>query len=371
MVKCEYFPVCSACDYWDIKYHDQKSNKIEILITAMNAQGINKPADSVEFVEIASEGLRHRADFSVQYNSAIGKHIFGFYDNSKKLMQIDICRQFSPELLEVYREFTAIKPIYRQNFIDKMSVRLRVSPDGKKFCWLDLSNINIKNLLDDGAYLNMLLQKNYVIEIGQKRKIVSQIKNCLKLSEPQEHNIFKTKSFMLSGYVSSFTQPSWISGDVLTDIILDWCKSTKAKTAIEFGSGLGQFTLPLLNSGIQMDCYEIDSEATKLLEKNAQAYSLEKNLKCYTGDFHRQAIDVVHNFDFALVNPARSGLKKFADELLTVAPKNIMYVSCYPESMITDLATLTKNYTIKQIKIVDQFPQTKHFETCILMEKLS
>jgi len=48
----------------------------------------------------------------------------------------------------------------------------------------------------------------------------------------------------------------------------------------------------------------------------------------------------------------------------------IIYVSCNPKTLVTDLMYLTaKGYVIKRTKVVDLFPNTPHVETVVLIER--
>jgi 23S rRNA (uracil1939-C5)-methyltransferase len=46
-----------------------------------------------------------------------------------------------------------------------------------------------------------------------------------------------------------------------------------------------------------------------------------------------------------------------------MAPKNIIYVSCDPDSFARDLKILEEgSFAIRKIQPVDMFPQTRHIE---------
>jgi 23S rRNA (uracil1939-C5)-methyltransferase len=57
--------------------------------------------------------------------------------------------------------------------------------------------------------------------------------------------------------------------------------------------------------------------------------------------------------------------------LLLLAPKEFIYVSCNPSTLVRDLEELTKDgkYEITMIQPVDMFPHTHHIETIVRLEK--
>ncbi|MBC7420729.1 MAG: class I SAM-dependent RNA methyltransferase [Bdellovibrio sp.] len=366
-MSCTYFPACQGCKHWNLSYAEQKKLKIATLSGLLDAENISHPA--IEFISCGEYGLRHRLDFTIQ-NEQIQQ--MGFYDQAKNLIDIKQCLQLSPELQSFFSQFRQV------HFpIKKGSARLRIGPSGQRGCWLDFSNLDIKNLLAEKSILINLLEKNIHIEVGQKGKKVSIVGGILRLTDPEPHAWFESytadlQKIPIFGLVSDFTQPSWFSAKKMIEILLGWTDSKSSETtAIEFGPGLGQFTLPLLSKGFHVEVFESDESATEYLKLNAEKSSLSKNLKINLGDFQNKSIANQQPVDFAVVNPPRSGLKKFTHEVIRTQAKSCIYISCFPESMAQDLKILAASgYQIKDIKIVDQFPQTSHFESCVLLEKL-
>ena len=73
--------------------------------------------------------------------------------------------------------------------------------------------------------------------------------------------------------------------------------------------------------------------------------------------------------DFILVDPPRAGLGPEVTGLLgRIRAPHITYVSCDPATLSRDLAALVESgYQIKQLHLVDLFPQTFHLETVAML----
>lgn len=372
---CSYFPQCQGCKYWDISYAEQEILKIKDLNALFLQYGSSLP--EIQFLSAGEHGLRRRVDFTLQYNSDKQKHSFGFYDQNKNLLHINKCLQLSPELQQAYEEFITFDFSYSGTTIKKGSVRLRVSPDGKKGCWLDFSNIEIKELLQDQTLLRGLLSAGYIVEIGQKGKRLSIVQDQLKLTDPQPYPWFQTYGpdddtpIPMKGLISDFTQPSWDTARLLVSTVADWLRSLPAEKSeiLEFGCGLGQFTLSFLRSGYRVTACEIDQSSADNMALSAKELNLDKNLTLQVADFHKKTLSDSTKHSIAFVNPARSGLKGFTQQILECKSDYIIYVSCFPESMAEDIHKLKEFYKIEDIKIIDQFPQTRHYECAVLLQK--
>ena len=77
-----------------------------------------------------------------------------------------------------------------------------------------------------------------------------------------------------------------------------------------------------------------------------------------------------YNFSTVLVDPPRAGLDSDTIRLISEI-KNIIYISCNPETLARDLESLTKSHHIEESAIFDQFPHTHHIESGVFLVKKS
>jgi 23S rRNA (uracil1939-C5)-methyltransferase len=81
------------------------------------------------------------------------------------------------------------------------------------------------------------------------------------------------------------------------------------------------------------------------------------------------AKNIKESFDTIIVDPPRSGLnKKVIDYLNNSNCKNVLYISCNPNTLKRDL-DLLDNYEIKNMLCCDMFPRTKHCESIAVLER--
>ena len=94
-------------------------------------------------------------------------------------------------------------------------------------------------------------------------------------------------------------------------------------------------------------------------------------VKDTTLDFLTSAVLQRDRPDLVVLDPPRTGAGREVCELLgRVAAPTLVYVSCSPETLPADLATLTAaGYTIDALHLFDLFPQTTHIETVAVLTR--
>ena len=105
---------------------------------------------------------------------------------------------------------------------------------------------------------------------------------------------------------------------------------------------------------------ELDRHATADAKKG---FALTKNVEVHVGRVESE-LRKVSKADVLLLDPPRTGAgKEVVDELLRIAPRTIVYVSCDPGTLARDAKYLTEGgYSISHLVGYDLFPMTAHIE---------
>ena len=86
---------------------------------------------------------------------------------------------------------------------------------------------------------------------------------------------------------------------------------------------------------------------------------------CFNEDFilrHGKA-------DVVITDPPRGGMHvDVVKQLLKLAPKKIVYVSCNSSTQARDLGLMNTKYKMMISQAVDMFPQTHHVENVVLLQ---
>ena len=144
---------------------------------------------------------------------------------------------------------------------------------------------------------------------------------------------------------------------------------------IDAYSGAGLMTAIIARKCRRVIGIEINEAASNSAKQLAIDNNL-KNMECITGDVKAHIGQVLAKLDNAVVvlDPARSGCDKAVLDCLTSTENlskisKIIYVSCNPSTLARDLGVLKEHYDILSITPWDMFPQTKHTETVVCLQK--
>jgi len=74
--------------------------------------------------------------------------------------------------------------------------------------------------------------------------------------------------------------------------------------------------------------------------------------------------------DTIIVDPPRNGLYgNTINDILSIEPETLVYVSCNPITLARDLNILKETYKIEKVYLLDMFSNTYHFETIVILKK--
>ena len=126
------------------------------------------------------------------------------------------------------------------------------------------------------------------------------------------------------------------------------------------------------NCSLQVIGVELVSNAVGCARRNARANDVSEKCRFVCSDAtewmasqQRSAVDAV------VLDPPRAGsTPEFLAGVVSLAPKQVVYVSCNPATQVRDLATLREGgYAVRRIIPVDLFPHTKHVETVVHLSR--
>lgn len=118
---------------------------------------------------------------------------------------------------------------------------------------------------------------------------------------------------------------------------------------------------------------EISEAAIDWAKRNAEQNEIT-NCRFQAGDASAIFDTVRDDFDPArtavVIDPPRKGSNpEFLDQLIEFGPARVVYVSCNPATQMRDLKHLAPAYRLIDVQPFDLFPQTRHLECVVTLEK--
>lgn len=320
----------------------------------VKAFGEKTPIKKLQVHSLGEGFLRTRLDLTWQNDH------WGFWNSEKsQVTAIEVCQQVTAPLQQFFQDFRKIHwPV------SKASARLRVSPDGVHGVWLDFANEDIKELFSEVKTLQAL-SEIAKIEVGQRRKSLhwdgSRWRLKDPLYEPWTSTFVQGEEQKLWSLIGGFSQTGPSAQRVISKILEELLIKVNCRSLLEFGAGFGALTLPAAAQGSRkIYALEFEQRSVLGLEKTLQDYEIA-SVEILCGDYQKKAPPEVV-VDTYLVNPPRSGIGNLFASIPS-GVKNLIYMSCYPESFFKDTELLrSQGFRGIEAHLIDQFPQTPHSE---------
>ena len=252
---------------------------------------------------------------------------------------------------------------------DGLVSTLREIP-GMTSIWLNYNTKNTNVIM--GTEGRVLLGQNTITDVIHRRSLeeINSGKDCLRYDSKK--NAPQGITFAISPL--SFYQVNPIQTEKLYSLALEYAGLTGEETVWDLYCGIGTISLFMAQCAKAVYGVEIVPQAIEDARKNAERNHIE-NATFYVGKAEEvlpRLYEEEHIFaDVICVDPPRKGCDEAClNTIIKMAPQRIVYVSCDSATLARDLKYLCENgYEIRKVRAVDQFGQTVHVETVVLLSK--
>jgi 23S rRNA (uracil1939-C5)-methyltransferase len=311
---CPHYTICGGCNFQHIAYPAQVRIKKNILTDNLKKiSGIHEPPPIHVFTSPAF-GYRTKVVLKVRSGKV------GFLQReSHRLAEIDRC---------------PLLPGDGQNIITSIRNNSRVK---------NLSSGEI-SVLCNGREFSAL------IKTGKIRHFLT----------PNKDITFNVRGFSLRYTPDNFIQSNRFTLDTMIGLVGAQMKAGRSGHAVDLFCGAGFFTLPLSRHSRKVTAIDNEPGNLRTLEKNLQANGIGNTIGIQA-DINRFSLP---DADLYLVDPPRTGLKPEIIAGISGRPaRKILYFSCDSATFCRDLTRFRAGgYLPLDITIIDNFPQTDHFE---------
>ena len=379
-VACKLERECLGCPLISMKYADQLLFKQQRVAEALQKQGL---LENVQVLPVlpSESPFGYRASAKLAFSRQRDKVLIGLYKRgSHEVIDCPECPVHHPlinKIAAVVRDeaqrqnISVYNPHHQRGLLRYLLIR--VSPFSGKALVTFVSNF--KDLQQLPKLAKWLMRKVPEV-IGVHQNINSSGGNVILGGQTMKLQglpdlIENIGDIRLRIAPEAFFQINTGQAAKIYALVRQWAQLSRGDNAIDLYCGIGGIALHLAKDAGQVEGIESVDGAVRNATANSQLNNL-RNCHFYTGDaeeeLHKRSGEKKPTL--VTINPPRKGCSSgLLETLQQLQPRQIIYVSCDPDSLSRDLKALTENsYRIKQLQPVDMFPQTAHIETVVQLE---
>ena len=195
----------------------------------------------------------------------------------------------------------------------------------------------------------------------------------IKLFKGRDYILEEMEGLHFSINAKSFYQTNSDQAYELYKITREFAGLTGNEVVYDLYTGTGTIAQFVSKQAQKVIGVEGVPEAIFDAKENAKRNNIT-NCEFYVGDmknvFNDDFIAQHGQPDVIITDPPRDGMHKdVVEQILKIAPKKVVYVSCNSATQARDLALMDEHYKVIRVRPVDMFPQTHHVENVVLLEK--
>jgi 23S rRNA (uracil1939-C5)-methyltransferase len=314
---CPYFGVCGGCDYQMISYEKQLEIKKAMVLEAFRRIGKIELSDLTGIIKSPKPFYyRNTETYKV---SPKQKKIGFFRKDTKFIVDIEECKLAQQEINQ------ALKDVKCQAIFPEHNFKVRATDEGDTVVhWIPTEKYDDRSVYEKVSALGKTI----------------------------EFKISKDSFFQVNNSVI----PLWLSK------IVSFLDQDGHERIFDLYSGIGLITLFVSFFARETIGVEIARSSVKDAIHNMEKNSIKSNVSFIEASVEEKLPELGYA-DVMIIDPPRKGVDPACVEtLLKMLPQKIIYSSCKPSTMARDIHALSEKYELKELVLVDMFPQTHHVE---------
>lgn len=376
---CPHFPICGGCTHQFITYEKQLEFKEKQVLSLLKDGGIenfkyNGITGSPEEFEYRNKMEFTFGDMEKDGELCLGMHMkgksFSVFTSDKCEIVDEDFRNVTSIVVNYFKEKNV--PYYRviqhQGYLRNLVIR-----KGKNTEEILINLVTTSQLDFDLSELTSILTST--VYKGKLTSIIHTINDSLAdMVQPDKVEILYGRDYIIEELLGlkfkitpfSFFQTNSKGAERLYSIVGDFIGELKDKTVFDLYCGTGTIGQITATHAKYVLGVELIEEAVQSAKENA-AFNNITNCDFIAGDVGKVIKTVNIKPDIIILDPPRPGVHPDAlKQVIDFNAKEIIYVSCNPKSLSVDLQELVRNgYEVKEVNVMDMFPQTPHVETVV------
>jgi 23S rRNA (uracil1939-C5)-methyltransferase len=379
---CAHYPACGGCRFQDLAYEaqlDAKSGQIRDAFTRLGGL----PDPPLEEIVAARSIFHYRNKLEYSFTQdedgpTLGFHRAGRWD---EVLEIERC-WLTTDLGNAVRN--AVRDWAREEGLEAYDqetqrgyLRHLVYREGRNTGQVLVQLVTAPGERFETGYLVEVLRRFPEVRsvhwaINDTPAEVTNLPTLLLWGEDSIEEELCGLRFRVSP--NAFLQTNTEMAEVLYGIAREFAGLTGSETVWDLYCGIGTIGLTLASDALTVWGIEVSEESVARALENAELNGIT-NAAFFAGNVG-QAVEELRDRsgppDVVVVDPPRAGLAgKALRRLGRIGAPRIVYVSCNPTTLASDLKTLRIDwgYELRRARPVDMFPHTPHVECVALLEQ--
>ena len=390
---CSIFPACGGCMYQTMEYEDQLNMKAEQVKNLLDKVIVNAgQVDEDGSPDYMFEGIkgspmefayRNKMEFSFgdEYKDgplALGLHKKGSTYDVLNAYDCKLVHEDMTKILQCVGEYfrsrnvSYYKKMQHVGYLRHLLLR-RANTTGEIL-------VNLVTTSQEEHDLEPLKEELLALPLeGEIVGFLHIINDALSdMVQSDETRILYGKDYFYEEILGlkfkvtpfSFFQPNSYGAEVLYNTAREYIGDTKDMTVFDLYSGTGTISQILSPVAKKVIGVEIVEEAVQAAKENAELNGID-NCRFFAGDVLKVIDEIEEKPDFIVLDPPRDGIHpKALPKIVEYGVEKMVYISCKPSSLSRDLEVFLRDgYRVERVCCVDQFCQTFHVETVVLLSK--
>lgn len=366
-MECSYFGKCGSCTLYTMDYNAQCTHKQAHMRSLFEPLHV-KPFD---FFSSPSEHYRGRSEFRIWKEGDTIRYAMCSVDK-KRAVCIESCPKVEMKIYtlmpKLLKQIESV-PLLREKLF---AIEFLASSEHLLATLIYHKPLHV----EWGNEAKELEKALGIFVIGRSRGI----KRVLSQDFVEERFEIEGQTYRYHIIEGGFSQPNRLMNQTMIRWVLSHLEN--CEDLLELYCGYGNFTIPMAGKFKKVLATEISKTSIASALQNCELNDVRNIAFLRMGaeeltsalrkerEYNRlKGINLDdYAFSHVFVDPPRSGMDEASLAFISQF-ENIIYISCNPETLKRDLEVLTCHYALEHFALFDQFPNTEHLESGVILKR--
>lgn len=382
---CMHADKCGGCAYQGMPCDEQLRIKDDLVKTLIDKKGLK--VNTLLPIEESPDMYRYRnkMEFTFGNSEREGELKLGFHEkgNYRNIVNIEDCQLVDTDynkILDAVRKFVVENNF---SFYDKKShsgfLRHLVIRSGIRTSEIIVNLVTSSSNLstfNSKAFVSLLTSLKLNNElVGILHTVNDNIRDTatgedIRILYGRDYYMERIMELDFKVRMGSFFQTNVVAAENLYKYAISCIDDVKDKVIFDLFCGTGTITQSLSGAAKKVIGVDISKDAIKSAIENTRLNKI-KNISFFEGDVFEVIKNITEKPDVIVLDPPRAGVNaKALEKIVEFAPREIVYISCNPKTLIDNLYYFEYNrYNINSLKAFDNFFFTSHVEAVCLLSR--